>query len=136
MLDRLTPEEQHALLELLMYMAKSDGRVMDVEEEILQQYADLVEVDFDTIDGGLTPSELIPRFISPVSRMIALQELLRLSHLDGYFANDEQAAIYDIAEQMRIPQEYVAELDEWVVDGLRWMMRGEDLLDQAEELEV
>lgn len=135
MLDRLTPEEQHALLELLIYMAKTDGKVHDVEEEILHQYADLVEVDFDSLDGSQTPHDLLPRFLTPTSRTVVLQELLRLSHLDGYFAEDEKAAVLDIAEQMQLPREFVAEIDAWVVEGLRWVLRGEDLLDKAEALE-
>jgi hypothetical protein len=136
MLDRLNPDEQHALLELLIYMAKSDGKVQDVENEILHQYADLVDVDFESLDGTLSPQDLVHRFENAVSRTVVLQELLRLSHLDGYFADDEKAAILDIAEQMRLPREFVAEIDGWVVEGLRWMLRGEDLLDKAEDLEV
>ena len=119
MLDRLSPEEQHALLELLIYLAKSDGKVQDVEEDILHQYADLVDVDFDSLDGTLTPQDLVPQFENAVSRTVVLQELLRLSHLDGYFAEDEKAVILDIAEQMRLPREFVAEIDNWVVDDLR-----------------
>jgi len=35
---------------------------------------------------------------------------------------------------MGIPQELVKKVDQWVVDGLNWMWRGEDLLDEAEQL--
>jgi len=83
MLDQLTPEEQRALMELLIHLAKSDGGIEDIEEEILEQYADIVDVDFDSLEGDLGLDELIPQFESPLSRVIVLQELLRLAHLDG-----------------------------------------------------
>jgi tellurite resistance protein len=134
MLDHLSAEEQRALLELLIYLAKSDGTVADIEEEILHQYADLVEVEFDELDGNLTPAELVPQFEGPASCVVVLQELLRLSHLDGYFAADEQAAILDIAQQMEIPVEMLEKIDRWVVEGLNWVWRGEELLEEAEAL--
>lgn len=133
MLERLTSDEQRALLELLVYMAKADGKVVDIEQEILENYASLVEVDFREIRDDATPDSVIPRLPSKVSRAIVLQELLRLSHLDGLFTDSERVAILDIAEQMGIPLTMVHKLDEWVVDGLRWVWRGEDLLDEVEE---
>ncbi len=132
MLDRLEPDEQRALLELLIYMAKADGKVVEIEQEILQNYATLVEVDFSTLRMNSTPEELMPSFQSAVSRAIVLQELLRLSHLDGMFTHSERDAIIEIAKLMGFPLELVRRLDEWVVDGMKWVWRGEDLLEEIE----
>jgi len=132
MIERLEADEQTAMLELLIYMAKADGKVADIEQEILQNYATIVEIDFAGLSGERTPQELIPRFHSHVSRAIVLQELLRLSHLDGLFSEGEQSAIIDIAALMGFSMGLVQRFDEWVVDGLRWVWRGEDLLDAVE----
>lgn len=132
MLERLTSDEQHAMLELLIYMAKADGKVVDIEQQILENYATLVEVEFDDLRDDATPEDVIPRLRTQVSRAIVLQELLRLSHLDGLFTERERSAILEIAEIMGIPLAMVHKLDEWVVDGLRWVWRGEDLLDEVE----
>jgi hypothetical protein len=134
MLELLNKEEQKALMELLCYMAKADGVVEDLEEEILEQYADLVEVDFSTLCGTLTPEELLPTFTNMVSRVVVLQELLRLSHLDGFFSDDEQSAILDLAAMMKIPMHMLEKVDQWVMDGINWSMRGEEILEEAEEL--
>jgi tellurite resistance protein len=132
MIDRLQPEEQRVMLELLIYLAKADGTVADIEQEILQNYATLVEVDFSSLDGNLTPEILIPKLTSPVSRAVVLQELLRLSHLDGVFSQGEGKALLNVADRMGFPVDLVQRLDEWVVDGLKWVWRGEDLLDEIE----
>ena len=133
MLERLTSGEQRAMLELLVYTAKADGKVVDIEQEILENYASLVDVDFSEIRDDVTPEQAIERLPSMVSRAIVLQEMLRLSHIDGLFTDRERAAIIDTAKTMGIPLEMVHKLDEWVVDGLRWVWRGEDLLDEVEE---
>jgi uncharacterized tellurite resistance protein B-like protein len=133
MLERLTSGEQRAMLELLVYMAKADGKVVDIEREILENYATLVEVDFDEVRGNVPPQDAIAELPSMVSRAIVLQEMLRLSHIDGLFTDRERAAILETADIMGIPIEMVKKLDEWVVDGLRWVWRGEDLLDEVQE---
>lgn len=136
MLERLTSEEQRAMLELLIYMAKADGQVVDIEQQILENYATLVEVEFSALRDDATPEDVIPRLKTMVSRAIVLQELLRLSHLDGLFTERERSAILEIAEIMGLPLSMVHKLDEWVVDGLRWVWRGEDLLDEVEGTSV
>jgi uncharacterized tellurite resistance protein B-like protein len=133
MLERLTTDEQRAMLELLIHTAKADGKVADIEQQILENYATLVEVDFGELDPDAAPEDIIPRLSNMVSRAIVLQEMLRLSHLDGLFTERERAAILAIAELMGVPVSIVHKLDQWVVDGLRWVWRGEDLLDEVEE---
>lgn len=132
MLERLEPDEQRAMLELLIYVAKADGKVAAIEQEILQNYATLIEIDFSSLREDRRPEELIPQLNSAVSRAIVLQELLRLSHLDGIFTQGERTAIIEIARLMGFPLDLVHRIDEWVVDGLKWVWRGEDLLDEIE----
>ena len=134
MLDRLDADEQRVLMELLIYMAKADGQVVDIEDEVLHQYAELVDVDFGTLDGNLGPEELIPRLEEPASRIIVLQEMLRLAHIDGLFSDDEQEAILTMAQYMGIPIDLLRKVDEWVLEGLKWVWRGEELLAEANEI--
>ena len=134
MLDQLTHTEQTALLELLIHLAKSDGAVEDIENEILEQYADLVEVDIDSLNGELPLDEILPQFESPTSKLIAIQELLRLAHLDGYFSDDEKKSIREVADRLGVPTDLLQKADAWVVEGLNWSLRGEELLEEAEEV--
>ncbi len=133
MIDQMSKEEQHALIELLIYMVKADGVVDNIEEAIIQDYADLVAVDVDSIDGNLQPEVLIPKFQSLESRFTVIEELLRVSHLNGFFTRDEQAAILDVAEKLGVSSEMVRKMDAWVVDGMNWLLRGEELLVELEK---
>ena len=133
MIERLTTDEQRAMLELLIYMAKSDGKVVEIEREILENYAMLVDIPFSELRNDMTPEEMVARLPTMVSRAIVLQEMLRLSHMDGIFTDRERKAILAIAKVMEVPLEMVHKLDEWVVEGLRWVWRGEDILDEVDE---
>jgi len=132
MLERLEPDEQRVMLELLIYVAKADGKVAEIEHEILQNYATLIEIDFSSLRGDYPPEELIPQLPTAVSRAIVLQELLRLSHLDGIFTQGERTALIEISELMGFPIDLVHRFDQWVVDGLKWVWSGEDLLEEVE----
>lgn len=132
MIELLNTDEQRVMLELLLHIAKSDGTVKDVEQEILENYATLVDVDFASLSGDHSPADLLPQVPSAVSRAVILQELLRMSHLDGIISQGEQAAVLAVAGEMGFPEEVVHRLDEWVVEGLRWVWKGEDLLDEIE----
>ncbi len=132
MLDRLEPDEQRVMLELLIYVAKADGKVAEIEHEILQNYATLIEIDFGTLRQDIAPENLVPQLHSAVSRAIVLQEMLRLTHMDGLFTEGVRAAIMEISALMGFPPELVKRLDEWVVDGLRWVWQGEDIMDEIE----
>jgi len=131
MVDRLSENEQRALMELLIHLAKADGIVEDIEDAVLHEYADLVSIDFDTLDGNLDIEELVPQFESPESKLIVLQQLIRLSHLDGHFTKPEKETILRIAEKMNVPLHILQQVDAWVVEGLRWVLRGEELLESA-----
>ena len=134
MLDRLNPNEQKALMELLLYLAKTDGTVDDIEGAVLQQYADLVHVDFDTLEGDLSPDELVPQFESPATKVAVLQELFRLSHMNGAFTISEQSAILEVGAQMGMPMALLRKIEAWVLDDLRLTVRAEELTEEAERL--
>ncbi len=137
MLERLTQEEQQALMQLMACLARADGRLRDIERELLAQYADLFHIqmadvmcdcDADSLDM------LVAQFQRPKSRVVVLQELLRLAHLDGIFNKDEKSLILKVAELMSVPPEFVKEIDDWVLAGIEWTIHGERLLDKASEM--
>ena len=134
MIDRLNRDERLAMMELLWYLAKTDGKMPEVYHDLLREYAELLEVESDDIDGDLTPEELVPQFQSPASRVVVLQEVFRLAQLDGIFTIGEESAILDIASLMGFPMEFVQRVEQWVIDGIEWTLTGEKLLDESTHL--
>ena len=134
MIDRLNSDERVAMMELLGYLAKTDGKITDVNQEVLREYAELLEVDPAEIDTDLTPEELVPQFQSPTSRVVVLQEVFRLANLDGIFTISEESAILDIASLMGFPMDFVQRVEQWVLDGLEWTLTGEKLIEEGNHL--
>ncbi|MBI1318367.1 MAG: hypothetical protein GC168_05365 [Candidatus Hydrogenedens sp.] len=136
MTDRLTGVQRRMLLEMLYALAQADGKIVALEREVLQDYSELLGVSLDEIDGNFEIEELAPYFDSAESRVAVIEELCRLARLDGDFAEDERAAILRVADAMGIPAGMVSRIDEWVVDGLRWVAKGNDLIQEAERNSV
>lgn len=134
MIERLTSEEKQALLELMACLARADGRVGDVELELLGDYAKLLHVRLADIDCHCDTDALdtlAAQFQRPESRIIVLQELLRLAHLDGFFNKDEKSLIMQVATLMGVPHDFLKKIDDWVLQGIEWTIRGETLLEKA-----
>jgi hypothetical protein len=134
MIDRLNRDERVAMMELLAYLSKTDGKVSDLYHDVLREYAELLEIDPDEIIGDLTPEELVPQFQSPASRVVVLQEVFRLAQLDGVFTIGEESAILDIASLMGFPMEFVQRVEQWVIDGIEWTLTGERLIEEGKHL--
>jgi uncharacterized tellurite resistance protein B-like protein len=134
MIDRLNRDERTAMMELLWYIAKTDGNAPEVYQELLRDYAEILEVDPSEIDGDLTPEELVPQFQNPASRVVVLQEVFRLAQLDGVFTIGEESVILDIASLMGFPMEFVQRVERWVIDGIEWTLNGEKLIDESKHL--
>jgi len=134
MIERLNHDERMAMMELLMYLAKTDGKMPELYHDVLREYAEILEVDLREIDGDLTPEELVPQFQSPSSRVVVLQEVFRLAQLDGIFTIGEESVILDIASLMGFPMDFVQRVEQWVIEGMEWTLRGEQLLEESRHL--
>lgn len=128
MIDRLSNQQRLMLMELLVAMAKVDGRIVTLENEVIEDYANLLEVPLDEVSGDFSIAELAPYFDTPASRVTAIQELCRLARLDGDFAAEERDAILEVAGLMGVPESLVSRIDAWVVEGMQWVAQGEDLI--------
>lgn len=134
MIERLSREEKQALLELMACLARVDGRIRDIERELLAGYAELFHIQMADISCHCDADALdtlAAQFQRPESRVIVLQELLRLAHIDGHFKKDEKSLIIQVATLMGVPHEFLKKIDDWVLDGIEWTLRGERLLEKA-----
>jgi uncharacterized tellurite resistance protein B-like protein len=132
MTDELTAHQKRMLMELLISLAKSDGKVGEIENEAIEDYAELMDVPLEELSGSFTIAELTPHFDTPASRVAVIEELCRMARLDGRLGDSEQGIIIDVAHRLGISPDLVTRIDDWVVDGMRWMARGEDLIADAE----
>ena len=134
MIHRLTQNQRQALLDLMIYLARADGRVDNVEQRLLADYAHLAGAQTCTLPAHYELQDLVTPFETPESRVAVLQELLRLSHSHTYFADEEQSALVEMAALMGLPLDLLAKIESWVVEGLAWERKGDALVREAERL--
>lgn len=132
MIGKLTKEQRKTLMELMIHLAKSDGRFDAVEKRILSQYAYVNGVESANHTAKRSLKELVASFTTPASRVVVLFELLRLSHSGDYFEDSEKSEVVDIAALMGVPMDLLAKIEEWVVDKIELDRRALEIIEEAE----
>lgn len=129
-IDRLNEEQRQALFDLAVMMAAADNDVSEEELEYLQELSQKYGIVFDLNKSHLNMSELLIKMDSNESKIITLQELMRISYKDGHFSPDERDKVFVIAQKMGMndPALLLA-VEKWVRQGFDWLYEGEQLLD-------
>jgi uncharacterized tellurite resistance protein B-like protein len=126
----LSLTEKEALMQLLACVAQADGKITEEEERFLAGYADEHCI---TVDLGKRYEirETCSKIASPQGKVVALQELIKLALADGHYDTAEQTGVQAIADQLAVSSQKVQEIEEWVIEGQRWIHRGEQMVAQA-----
>jgi len=129
-IDRLTEQQRQALFDLAVMMAAADNEVSDDEMEYLRELSQKYGILLDLNKSHLKMSDLLAKMDSNESKIITLQELMRISYKDGHFSPDERDKVFVIAQKMGVndPALLLA-VEKWVRQGFDWLYEGEQLLE-------
>lgn len=128
-IERLTEHQRRALAHLMVTVAVVDGRLHIREREFIAGYLQRCAIEEDLIDDPQPVEVACAAFDSYAARVVALQELLRLAWIDLDFDETERAQIAFLATVMEVPAEVLEMVEQWVLDGYDWLLRGEAMLD-------
>ena len=126
-IDRLNAEEQQALFQLLTSVAWADGKLEQQEVKFLEQYANTYEIEA-MADTEINVEDSCKMFPSHLSKVVALQELVKISLCDGHYDDAEKSGATVIADYFGISREALSNVESWVREGLEWTKSGELLL--------
>jgi len=131
--DNLTPEQQQALFDLAVQLAGADGEFSEEEKRYLNAYMAHfgIDIDFERAEKR-TLDELAAVFDTQESRVIALQQLMRLAYKDGHYSDQERDKIFALAQKMGLNDpEFMMRLERWVRQLFDWFWEGEQLIEEA-----
>ncbi len=128
-IERLTGPQRRALAHLMVTVAVVDGRLHVREREFIAGYLRRCGIEEDLIDSPQPVEVACAAFDSYAARVVALQELLRLACIDLEFDESEREQIAFLAALMEVPAEVLEMVEQWVLDGYDWLLRGEAMLD-------
>lgn len=127
---KLTPQQREALLQLLVYMAGVDYEVTVEEEAFLIAWAREWDLPLDlTPEEDIAEKALLSLFDSYSSKVIALQEMVKLSYQDGHYGEEERDKVEAFATRLGLANyELLAEINKWVRVWFDWHYSGEQML--------
>lgn len=127
--DRLTHEQRQALFDLAVMTAAVDNDVSEEELQYLKDYSEAYSIPFDLNKSDLSVVELLSVMDNKLSKVVTLQELIKISYKDGHFGPEEQDKVFLIAQKMGLNDpELILSIERWVRQGFDWMHEGEQLL--------
>jgi uncharacterized tellurite resistance protein B-like protein len=128
---KLTQSQRESLLKLLVNMAAVDHDISVEEEKFLIEWATEWKLSLD-----LTPEDveedavLLSAFDSFAAKVIALQEMVKLSYQDGHFGDEEREKVQAISIRLGIHNASVInEINRWVRRWYDWHFEGEKMLE-------
>lgn len=130
--DRLTQAQRQVVFDLAANLAAADNDVSDEEIQYLKDFSSAYGLDYNLDKGELNIDDAVTQLDTKASRIITLQELIKLSYKDGHFGKEEQDRVLLIAQKMGLNDpELMILIDNWVRQGFDWIYEGEQMIDNS-----
>ncbi|WP_321326698.1 TerB family tellurite resistance protein [Thiomicrorhabdus sp.] len=130
--DKLTQAQRQVVFDLAANLAAADNDVSDEEIQYLKDFSDAYGIDYNLDKSDLNIDDAITLLDTKASRIITLQELIKLSYKDGHFGDEEQDRVFLIAQKMGLNDpELMIRIESWVRQGFDWMYEGEMMIEES-----
>lgn len=130
---RLDPEEQQAVVHLMVRMALVDGQLSDTEVEVITPLATLAETSvLDAIADASSPSATAQAWAvlhRPEAARVAVLWMLELAHADGDYGQAERDAVLAEASRLGLDIERIDAIESWVEERRDHRERERELLE-------
>lgn len=128
--DRLTSEQRQAVFDLTVLLAHADHDVSEEEQQYLKNFSDAFGIEYDLDKSSLNIDDTLTAFHDKQSKIILLQELVKMSYKDGHFGEEEQENVFMIAQKVGLNDpELIIRIERWVRQGFDWVYEGEQMLE-------
>jgi uncharacterized membrane protein YebE (DUF533 family) len=125
-------------IRLLICVAQADGYLDEEEKERIfhQVNLDIFTVRerqmlHDDLEHPKNPEELAQEvcpYLTMPEKMMLIRKMFKLASLDKEMTQEEIVVIYLIGETLGLTRDKIAEIQEWVVEGITWLLRWENIV--------
>ncbi|WP_029407984.1 hypothetical protein [Thiomicrorhabdus sp. Milos-T2] len=128
--NKLTQAQRQIVFDLAVNLAAADNDVSEEEIQYLKSFSSAYGIEYNLDNGEVNIDDAITLLDTKTSRIITLQELIKLSYKDGHFGKEEQDKVFLIAQKMGLNDpELIMRIETWVRQGFDWVYEGEQMLD-------
>ncbi len=127
--DRLTTEQRQSVFDLAVNLAAADNNISEEEVQYLKSFSTAFGIKYTLEQSNIDLQTSLSVFNTRSSKIIALQELIKLSYKDGHFNQEEQENVFLIAQKLGLNNpELILRIEKWVREGYDWVYEGEEML--------
>jgi uncharacterized tellurite resistance protein B-like protein len=128
--DKLSPEQRQVVFDLAVNLANADNELCKEEIEYLQSFSSAFGIKYDLNKEIHDFDDSLTLFSDRKSKVILLQELLKLSYKDGHFGKEEQDKVFMISQKLGFNNlELILKIEKWVRDGVNWQYEGLQMIE-------
>jgi len=133
--SRVAPTDRLPFLKALAHIAAADDAITLDEKQMVMAYAEAWDLgerrkgevrDLLSAGTSLSVDALVQEFSESGTRLLLVQELIRLSHADGTYAEAEEAEVARIAEHIGLSEKQLRDLEDWMERGRAWNVAGDE----------
>ena len=121
----------------LIRIAKCNGEIAPEEQTYYLMAANNMQLSVEGIQELNSlwneDSDINISFTTEYDKLFFLQEAIQLCCVDGSYDDVEKREIAVIADELGINPDYLKEIYAWVLEGLEWKQRGEEMLAKMAE---
>ena len=128
--DQLREDEKKALMSLLIEISKADGDLAEQEIEFLSAYSAENKIALN-LDQDVSLPDACSLIKSNKGKIVAIQEIVKLAIVDGYYDEAERKGALAIAEMLGIQLVKFQEIEKWVLDGQQWVAQGLQMINDS-----
>jgi len=128
--NMLTHEQQQALFDLAVNLANADNNLAKEELDYLKNFSSDFGIVYDLDKKSINVDDVITVFTDRKSKVILLQQLIKLSYKDGHFGKEEQEQVFMIAQKIGLnDSELILKIEKWVREGVNWVHEGYEMIE-------
>ena len=101
-LDKLSKEQHQAIFDLAANLAAADNDISEEEILYLKDFSAAYGIDFDLNKADIDVGETLSRLNTKEVRIIALQQLIKISYKDGHFGREDADFSWEYLDKVEI----------------------------------
>lgn len=114
----------------LILISKTDG-VEEEEKVFFEQAGMALQLDqnsIEEIESFWNKSDIEIEFENKQQSLFFLREAIQLCYVDNGYTDNEKCMILKLAKMLEVNEEIVNKIEEWVVEGIKWSKKGEQII--------
>ena len=128
--DKLTAQEKKSLVQLLTFIARSDGKIAEQEWRFLNRFCDRNGLTYD-INEENNLEHICGSIQSYPAKVVAMQQVIKMALTDGEYPITEKQNAMAIAQLLGFDTKQFEYIENWALEGYAWAKKGEAMVERG-----